>query len=45
MWAVWLLVALLGIAMPLFGFSVLIVGLLDWALRRKGNGPELLAQS
>lgn len=42
--AVWLLVALLGIAMPLFGFSVLIVGLLDWVLRRKGNDPELISQ-
>ena len=44
MWAVWLLVALLGIAMPLFGFSVLIVGLLDWVLRRKGDGPRVMTQ-
>jgi uncharacterized iron-regulated membrane protein len=37
-WAVWLLVAFLGIAMPLFGISVAIVALLDWVLRRKGKG-------
>ena len=38
--AVWLLVAFLGIAMPLFGISVAIVALLDWVLRRKGKGLD-----